>query len=121
MGSVPFGVQCGNVPSLHEFLGYWADSGILGFRPCWCPSRSLRLPYLDVLKFTLPYLPLDFIRVSSLRPTYLHPFIRPFTYSLFRWVCRLGTTCGIRCCGPRGGTKVRMEQKSQSKFLPWPG
>src|SRR6218665_691575 len=24
---------------------------------------------------------------------------------------------GTRCCGPRGGTWVRMEQKSQSKFL----
>src|SRR6218665_3873234 len=21
-----------------EFLGYLADSGVLGFRPCWCPS-----------------------------------------------------------------------------------
>src|SRR6218665_598755 len=30
------------------------------------------------------YLPLDFNRVSSLRPTYRHPFGRPFTYSLFR-------------------------------------
>src|SRR6218665_3275405 len=25
------------------------------------------------------------------------------------------------CCGPRGGTTVRMEQKARSKFLPWPG
>ena len=31
---------------------------------------SLRLPYLGVFPFTLLHLPLDFIRVSSLRPTY---------------------------------------------------
>src|SRR6218665_3092681 len=44
-----------------------------------------RLPYLGVFPFPL-HLPLDFIRVSSLRPTYLHPFGRPFTYILFRRV-----------------------------------
>src|SRR6218665_3760085 len=27
---------------------------------------------------------------------------------------------GTRCCSPRGGTAVRMEQKTLSKFLPWP-
>src|SRR6218665_1102107 len=40
--------------------------------------------------------------VSSLQPTYRHPFGRPFTYSLFRRVSRLGTGSGNRCCGPRG-------------------
>src|SRR6218665_1228634 len=41
---------------------------------------SLCLPYLV---FSIRcYLPLDFNRVSSLRPTYRHPFGRPFTYSL---------------------------------------
>jgi len=48
-----------------------------------CPSLfPLRLPYLGVFPFTF-YLPLDFINISSLRPTYLHPHGRPFTYSLF--------------------------------------
>src|SRR6218665_826456 len=32
-----------------------------------------------------------------------------------------GTGSGTRCCGPRGGTAVRMEQKTRSNFLPWPG
>ena len=31
---------------------------------------SLRLPYLGIFPFTLLHLTLDFIRVSSLRPTY---------------------------------------------------
>ena len=41
---------------------------------------SLRFPYLV---FSIrSYLPLDINRVSTLRPTYRHPFGRPFTYSL---------------------------------------
>src|SRR6218665_896482 len=45
-------------------------------------SNSLRLPYLV---FSIrSYLPLDFNRLSSLRPTYHHPFGRPSTYSLSR-------------------------------------
>ena len=59
----------------------------------------LHLPYLGVFPFTL-HLPLDFICVSSLRPTYLHPFDRPFT--CWWWVSRLGNGSGTRCCGPRG-------------------
>jgi len=50
--------------------------------------------------FTL-HPPLDFIRVSFLRPTYLHPFDRSFTS--WWWVSRLGTGSGTRCCGPRAG------------------
>ena len=38
---------------------------------------SLRLPYLGVFPFTLLHLPLNFIRVSSLPPMYLHPSIDP--------------------------------------------
>src|SRR6218665_3535217 len=38
MGSAPVGVQCPLTSSLGEFLGYWAGSGILGYRPFWCPS-----------------------------------------------------------------------------------
>src|SRR6218665_387534 len=84
----------------------------------YIPS-SLRLPYLV---FSIrSYLPLDFNRLSSLRPTYHHPFGRPSTYSLFRRVSRLGTGSGTRCCGSTGGTAVHMEQKTRSKFLPWLG
>ena len=64
-------------------------SGLLGLAlMSWAFARigvhrpSLRLPYL--LFSIRSYLPLDFNRVSYLRPTYCHPFGRPFTYSLFR-------------------------------------
>ena len=61
------------VPNVHS-LPHWVSfqtigtgSGILGFRPCWCPSPfSLCLPNLGVSPSTLPVLPLDMIRVSSL-------------------------------------------------------
>src|SRR6218665_3784106 len=52
----------------------WAFARIGVHRP------SLHIPYLVFsIRF---YLPLDFNRVSSLRPTYCHPFGRPFTYLL---------------------------------------
>src|SRR6218665_826812 len=79
---MPVGVQCPISSSLGEFPSYWDW--------LWCPGLSavyigvhrpsLRLPYLV---FSIrSYLPLNFNRVSSLRPTYRHPFGRPFTYSL---------------------------------------
>src|SRR6218665_198414 len=67
-------------PMSHLFLGEFPSigSGVLGFRPYWCPFPSPSI--LDV--FHSLFLPSDFNRVSSLRPTYRHPFGRPFTYSL---------------------------------------
>jgi len=64
--------------TIGEFLGYWAGSGTARVGD---HRLSLHLPYLGVFSFTLFHLQ-DFIRISSLRPTYLHPFGRPFTYSL---------------------------------------
>src|SRR6218665_1537637 len=72
MGSAPIGVQCPLTSSLGEFLGYWSGSGILGYRPCGCPSPSPSPSISRCFLFTLLNLPLDFIRVSSLRPTYRH-------------------------------------------------
>src|SRR6218665_2422451 len=47
-------------------------------------QASFRFPYLV---FSIrSYLPLDFNRFSSLRPTYHHPFGRPSTYSLFTFI-----------------------------------
>src|SRR6218665_1396230 len=84
MGSTPVGVQCPLISSLGEFQSYWAGSGILDFCPCWCPSPFPSPSISRCFTITLLHLPLDFIPVSSLRPTYLHPFDRPFTYLPFR-------------------------------------
>src|SRR6218665_1956496 len=103
MGSTPL-VSKSLTSSLSEFLSCWAGSDILGCRPCWCLS-PFPSPYnLGVFPFTL-HMPLDFIHVSSLWPTYLHPFGLPFTYSQFKRVAGLGPGSGTRCCGPRGGTE----------------
>src|SRR6218665_4150581 len=117
---MPVGVKCPISSSLGEFPSYWDWFWCRGLSPLIGVHRPfLRFPYLV---FSIrSYLPLDFNGVSSLRATYRHPFGRPFTYSLFRRVSRLGTGSGTRCCGPRGGTAVRMEQKTRSKLLPWPG
>src|SRR6218665_1997570 len=67
-------------------------------------------------------LSLDFNRVSSLRPTYRHPFGRPFTYSLFTGeFSGLGLALVPNVVVPEAEQAVRMEQKTRSKFLPWPG
>src|SRR6218665_304448 len=64
---MPVGVQCPISSSLGEFPSYIGiGSGVLGFRPYWCPSP---FPSLSILGFSIrSYLPLDFNRVSSLRP-----------------------------------------------------
>src|SRR6218665_3471800 len=81
LGPQPFGVQCLLTSSLGEFPGYF------GLTPVsWTSARvvvqspfPLRLPYLGVFPFTL-HLPLDFIRVSSLRPPYLHQIHHLLTF-----------------------------------------
>jgi len=65
------------------------------------------------------HLPLDFIHVSSLRPTYLHAFDRPFT--CWWWISRFGIGSATRCCSPRNGAWDANVLKSRLKFLPWPG
>src|SRR6218665_1836393 len=37
MGSTPEGVRCPISSSLGEFPAFGIDSGVLGFRPYWCP------------------------------------------------------------------------------------
>src|SRR6218665_602141 len=64
---MPVGVQ--SLPHYMSFPAIGIGSGV--HRP------SLRFPYLV---FSIrSYLSFDFNRVSSLRPTYRHPFGRPFT------------------------------------------
>jgi len=59
---------------------------------------------------------------------YLHLFSQTdlegqstFTYSLLRWVSRLGTCPSTWYCDPKGGSGVHMKQESCFKCLPWPG
>src|SRR6218665_575277 len=122
-------------PSIHGFSARWCPivpslphyvSRLLGW--LWYPGLppvlvSIAFPFVfHISVFLYPLFftcHCHFIRVSSLRPKYLHPFGRPFTYFIGKFL-GFGTGSGTRCCGPRGGATVRMEQKSRSKFLPWP-
>src|SRR6218665_1672348 len=42
------------------------------------------------------------------------------TLHLFTFYASFQTGSGTRCCCPKGGTEVRIEKKSRSKFLLWP-
>ena len=65
MGSMPVGVQCPLMSSLGEFLGYWAGSGILSFRPCWVPSPfpspSISWSFFHSLFFTCHWISFMFL------------------------------------------------------------
>ena len=82
---------------------------------------SLRLSYLrffihfssPAIEFHSCFFFTTYMYISAPIPSILH--------LLFRWVSRLGTSCGTRCCGPRGRAEMLMKQKSRFKFLPWPG
>ena len=108
-----------NVPSLGEFPGYCDWLRYPGLYPlCWCPSPFPFAFHLGVFIFTL-HLPLNFIRVSSLRPTYLHPCDRPLT--CWCWASRLGTGSSVPdVVVPEAEHGVRKKHKSRFKFLPWP-
>src|SRR6218665_2762911 len=82
---------------------------------------SLPLLYLGVFPFSLLRLTLNFIRDSSLRQICLHPSVYPSLTQGFGEFPGFWIDSGTRCCGPRGGSEVRMKQKSRFKFLPWPG
>ena len=82
---------------------------------------SLRLPYLGVFPLILLHLPLDFIRVSSLRPTYMHPFDRPFTYSLLGEFPGMGLALGPDVVVPEAEEGCAWSRNLDNKFLTWPG
>src|SRR6218665_490878 len=114
---MPVGVQCPISSSLGEFPVIGIGSGILGFRPYWCPSPFPSLSILGVLHSLLSAIGFQSCFFFT---TDVSPSIRSTLHFLtFRRVSRLGTGSGTRCCGLRGGTAVPMEQKTRSKFLPW--
>src|SRR6218665_74066 len=60
-----------------------------------------RLPHLGGFPFTLLHLPLDFIRVSSLPPTYTCThLIDPSLLLMLSFQALVRCT---KCCGPKGG------------------
>src|SRR6218665_2571186 len=79
---MPVGVQCPLSFSLGEFPSYWDWLWCPLLSPILCPSPFPSPSILDV--FHSLFLPSDFNCVSSLRPTYRHPFGRPFTYLLLK-------------------------------------
>src|SRR6218665_4050606 len=86
---MPLGVQCPIASSLGEFTSYWGLALVSwAFARIGVHCPSLRFPYLVFSNRS--YLPLDFNRVSSLRPMYRHPFGRPFTYSFLGEFSGLG-------------------------------
>ena len=73
--------QCPITSSLREFPDYWDWLRYPGLSPVLV---SIAFPPLSSISrcffHSTLHLKLDFIGVSSLRPTYLHSFGRPFTY-----------------------------------------
>jgi len=85
MVSAPVCVQCTLISSLGEFQNIRTGSGILGFRPCWCPLSFLFAFHISVF-FILLHFRLNFIRVSSLRLMYLHPSVdSSLNHFLIKW------------------------------------
>src|SRR6218665_3357245 len=120
IGSAPVGVQCPLTSSLSEFPGYKDWFCYPGLSPVLV-SIAFFLPSISwCFSFTLPHLPLNFTRVSSLRLMYLPPLADPsltFSVSFQAWDW---LSSGTRCYGPRGGAVVRIKQKSRFRILPWP-
>ena len=76
------GVQCPLTFSLGEFPGYLGLALISWATTRVGVHRLFPFPFNNLVSFsfTLLHLPLDYISISSLRLTYLHPFGRCFTY-----------------------------------------
>ena len=104
-----------NVPSLSRLMGM--THGILCYRPRWCPSPSpfrlfplaLQIPvFFHWLFFNCHWISIVFLLYDWCICT--HSVDHSLTHFL-----------GTLCSTPRGGTEVRMKQKSRLKCLPWPG
>src|SRR6218665_303132 len=119
---MPGGVQCPISSSLGEFPSCWDWLWRPGLSPLLV---SIALPFaFHTWRFPFAlichWISIVFLLYGRrIAPHSVDPSLRP-THFLGE-VSRLGTGSGTRCCGPRGGTAVRMEQKPRSKFLPWPG
>ena len=117
-------------PMSHLFLTRWV-SQLLGLAlVSWAFARigvhrhSLRLPYLMfsiLYVFHSLFLPSDFNRVSSLRPTYRHPFGRPFTYSLLGEFSGLGLALEPAAVDPEAEQGCAWNRNLEPNFCPGRG
>src|SRR6218665_2903662 len=126
MGSAPVGVQCTNVQctltsSLGEFLGYSDWLWYLGLSLVLVSIAYRFTFHISVFSrslFTCHWISFVFllygrrICTHSVDPSLTH-FLGEFP--------GLGLAMAPDVVVPRGGTGVRMEQKSRSKFLPCRG
>src|SRR6218665_3939411 len=119
---MPVGVQCPISSSLGDFPSYWDW--------LWCPGLSPVLVSI-ALPFAFHTWCFPFVHICHwISIVFLHYGRRIATHSVdpslthflgeFPGLVYWHWWSGTRCCGPRGGTAVRMEQKIRSKFLPWP-
>src|SRR6218665_3457086 len=109
-----------NVPSLPHYLSFPAIGigfGVLGFRPYWCSSPFPSPSILDV--FHSLFLSSDFNRVSSLRPTYRHPFGR-LTHFLGEFP-GLGLALVLDVVVPEAEQRCTWSRKLDPNFCPGRG
>src|SRR6218665_509405 len=116
---MPVGVQCPISSSLGEFPVIGIGSGILGFRPYWCPSPFPSLSILGVLHSLLSAIGFQscFFFTADFSPPirstlHLLPFLVSFQAWDWLWSPMLWS---------QRRTAVRMELKTRSKFLLWSG
>src|SRR6218665_2096684 len=113
---MPVGVQCPISSSLGEFPSYWDWLWCPGLSPVlvsnalpfvfhtWCFPFAVICHWISIVFLLYGRR----IATNSVDPSLTH----------FLGVSRLGTGSGTRCCGPRGGTGVCMEQKLDPNFCP---
>src|SRR6218665_2362502 len=102
-----------------SFPAIGIGSGVLGFRSYWRPS-PFPLPSRLVVFHSLR-LPLDFNHVSSLRPTYRHPFGQPCTYSLLGEFPGLGLDLIADVVVPEADQLYTWSRKLDPNFCPGRG
>src|SRR6218665_3250270 len=95
------------------------QSGTAGHPSIGVHRPSLHFPYTV---FSIrSYLPLDFNRVSSLRPTYRHPFGQPFTYSLLGEFLGLGLALVLDVVVPEAEQRCAWSRELDPNFCPGRG
>src|SRR6218665_838596 len=98
----PISSLLGELPSYWDWLWYPGLSPVLAYIPLlfafhtWCFPFALICHWISIVFLLYGRR----IATHSVDP------------SLTRFLDEFGTGCGTRCCGPRGGTEVRMEQKT---------